>query len=78
MGNMETAPFDELIDTAEAARMLCVATATLESKRVRPNGKPIPYYKFNRLVRYKRREILEIIEAGRRLSTSDPGPAEAA
>ena len=68
---------DELIDTNEAARLIGLSPATLESKRVRPNGSPITFYRIGRTIRYRRRDIFKIIEAGRRLSTSDPGPAAA-
>ena len=74
---MESAPLSEMIPTPEAASVLGVSTAHLETLRVRPGQQKIPYYKIGRLVRYKRSELLEIIEAGRRLSTSDSGPAKA-
>ncbi len=71
---MEPTLTDDLISTKEASRLLGLAVATLESKRVRPNGSlVIPFYKIGKSVRYKRGEILAIIEAGRRFSTTDPG-----
>ncbi|MCZ6718333.1 MAG: helix-turn-helix domain-containing protein [Gammaproteobacteria bacterium] len=74
---MKSASLSEMIPTPEAASVLGVSVAHLETQRVRPGQRPIPFYKIGRLVRYKRSELLEIIEAGRRLSTSDPGPADA-
>lgn len=72
---MEIAPFDELIDTAEAARILGVSPKTLESQRVRPGGVSPPFVKLGRLVRYRQSDIQALIDAGRRTSTSDPGIA---
>jgi hypothetical protein len=44
---------------------------TLEKERL--TGRGIPYTKVGRLCRYLGSDIIAVIEAGRRFSTSDPG-----
>lgn len=74
---MENATDDDLISTAEAAKLLALSPATLATRRVRPDPirLPLPYVKIGKVVRYRRGDVLALIEAGRRLSTSDPGPS---
>ena len=66
------APHQEpLINEHEAARILGLAVSTL--RRWRWSGKPPPFVKISVAVRYDPQVIRELIEAGRRTSTSDAG-----
>ncbi len=67
---------DEAVDTVEAARIVGLAAASLETMRVRGNSPP--FTKRGRRVLYTRRGLLEWLRAGERTSTSDPGPETAA
>ncbi len=72
MNNVESPLFDE----KEAADYLHTAVATL--RRWRWAGKPPAFIKIGGLVRYEVQTLDDVIRNGRRSSTSDPGPQEAA
>lgn len=65
-----------LLDEREAAEYLRVAVGTL--RRWRWAGKPPAFIKIGGRVRYDVQDLDALITAGRRSSTSDPGPREAA
>ncbi len=66
--------FDALLYPAEAAYLLGLSVRTLEQARLKGGG--VPFVSLSRrAVRYRRRDIIEFIEARLRKSTSDPGPA---
>ena len=65
---------DSLLVTSETAFLLGLSPRTLEALRVRGGGPP--FVKVTRkAVRYRRCDIDAFIEARRRKTTSDPGPA---
>ena len=64
-----------LLKEAEAAERLCLAVATLRRWRWAGNG-PV-YRKIGSAVRYAESDLREFVDAGRRTSTSDPGPEAA-
>ena len=64
-----------LLDEHEAAEYLRLAVATL--RRWRWAGKELPFVKVGARVRYDMQDIDAYIAAGRRTSTSDPGPGAA-
>jgi excisionase family DNA binding protein len=59
----------------KAAQHLGLSVRTLQKWRVRGGGPP--YHKLGRAVRYSADDLDAFIEAGRRTSTSDPGPTPA-
>ena len=65
---------DEGVDTAEAARITSVPAATLTTLRTRGSGPAFLKIGNGKSVRYTRRALLEWLNAGRRVSTSDSGP----
>ncbi len=65
-----------LWDENKAAAWLNVAVATL--RRWRWAGKPPAFVKIGGLVRYEPRTLVDLVIDGRRSSTSDDGPLEAA
>jgi predicted DNA-binding transcriptional regulator AlpA len=73
--NVSTAPFskDEFMSNDDAANLLDLSPRTLE--RFRLEGRGPKFFKFGRVVRYGRAEILKWAEAQLRSSTSDPGLA---
>ena len=66
---------NHLLKEAEAAERLAVAVATL--RRWRWAGKGPVFRKFGSAVRYAESDLREFADAGRRSSTSDPGPEAA-
>ena len=64
-----------LINEHEAAEYLAMRVATL--RRWRWSGMGPPYCKIGAAVRYDPADLNAFIEAGRRNSTSDPGPEAA-
>jgi predicted DNA-binding transcriptional regulator AlpA len=64
-----------LIDEHEAAKRLGLAVATL--RRWRWVGRDPRFVKIGGAVRYDPSDLDAFIEAGRRTSTSDPGPEAA-
>jgi len=72
MQSLTEAP-PKLLKEGEAAAILNVEVATL--RRWRWAGKPdLPFHKIGSAVRYDLADLAAFIEAGRRVSTSDPGP----
>ncbi len=65
---------DALLVTAEAAFLLGLSHRTLEALRLRGGGPPFVVVT-PKAIRYRRCDIDAFIEARRRSSTSDPGPA---
>ena len=65
---------DVLLFTIEAAFLLGLSLRTLEALRLRGGG-PLFVKVTPRAVRYRRCDIDAFIEARRRKTTSDPGPA---
>ncbi len=63
---------DQLMTETEAARLLGLKVATL--RRWRWAGKGPRFLKLGGAVRYDQGDLTAFIEAGRRTSTSDPGP----
>ena len=61
-----------LLNEHEAARWLNLKAATL--RRWRWGGKGPRFLKLGAAVRYDPADLTAFIEAGRRTSTSDPGP----
>jgi hypothetical protein len=66
-----TRQLDELLTEIEAAHLRRQSVRTLQAERLRSGG--CPFVKLGRSVRYRRVDVLEFIEAKRRLSTSDDG-----
>jgi hypothetical protein len=66
-----TPQLDELLTEIEAAHLRRQSVRTLQAERLRGGG--CPFVKMGRSVRYRRLDVLEFIEAKRRLSTSDDG-----
>ncbi len=64
-----------LVDEIEAARILDLSPLTL--RRWRWAGKGPRFVKIGAAVRYDLADLTATIEAGRRNSTSDPGPEAA-
>jgi hypothetical protein len=64
---------EALLFQSEAAYLIAASTRTLEAWRLHGGGPPFIGLG-RRAVRYRRRDLLEWIEARRRRSTSDPGP----
>ncbi|MGA2491512.1 MAG: helix-turn-helix domain-containing protein [Roseiarcus sp.] len=62
---------DELVTTADAAKITTLAISTLEGMRVRGEGPP--FLKIGRRVAYSRGDLLAFALRDRRKSTSDPG-----
>jgi len=62
---------DELLTEIEAAQLRRQSVRTLQAERLRGDG--CPFVKLGRSVRYRRRDVLQFIEAKVRLSTSDHG-----
>jgi hypothetical protein len=67
---------DALLFQSEAAYLAAVSVRTLEAWRLHGGGPPFIAIG-RRAVRYRRRDLLDWMEARRRRSTSDPGPAPA-
>lgn len=66
----------QLVDEREAARILGVTPRCLQARRYR--GEPPSHVKLgSRTVRYSLADLRDYIDAQRRTSTSDPGPAAA-
>ena len=65
---------DEGVPTPEAARITGTPQPSLETMRSRGGG-PV-FIKRGHKVLYTRRALFEWLRAGRRISTSDPGPAQ--
>ncbi len=61
----------ERLNNREAANYLGLAAATLSKWRCHGDGPP--FIKVGRLVRYRRADLDAFLQAGLRLSTSDPG-----
>ena len=61
-----------LLNETEAARILAMRVTTL--RRWRWAGKGPRFVKIGAAVRYDPADLAAFIEAGRRASTSDPGP----
>ena len=68
----ETISLPALVNEAEAAHMLSLSVKTL--RRWRWAGKGPRFLKLGAAVRYDSADLTAFIEAGRRNSTSDPGP----
>jgi len=64
-----------LLNETEAARILAMQVTTL--RRWRWSGKGPRFVKIGAAVRYDPADLTAFIEAGRRNSTSDPGPEAA-
>ena len=64
-----------LLNETEAARILAMRVTTL--RRWRWAGRGPRFVKIGAAVRYDRADLSAFIEAGRRNSTSDPGPEAA-
>ena len=62
--------YEGLVDTKEAAALIGLSPATLATDRSR-GGLDIPFIKAKRLVRYRRRTLLEWADARQRRNTSD-------
>ncbi len=60
------------IDTNETAVLSGYAPATLATLRNKGGGPP--FLKLGKIVRYRRRDVINWMAARRRISTSDPGP----
>jgi predicted DNA-binding transcriptional regulator AlpA len=79
LSNVSAAHFqwshDDFISSEEAGLFLGLSPRTLE--RFRLEGRGPAYFKFGRIVRYRRAETLKWAEAQLRTSTSDPGLAVA-
>ena len=75
--NVTTGPFpkDDFMSPNDVATFLGLSPRTLE--RFRLEGRGPAYFKFGRIVRYRRAETLKWAEAQLRTSTSDPGLAAA-
>ena len=67
---------EEAVDTPGASGITGVPVPSLETMRTRGGG-PV-FIKRGKKVTYTRRALLEWLEAGKRTSTSDPGPNAAA
>ena len=65
------------VDTAEASRITGVPVATLTTIRARGSGPAFIKVGNGKSVRYTRRALLEWMNSGRRVSTSDSGPEAA-
>lgn len=63
---------DALLTTPEAAHLLGLSPRTLESLRLRGGG-PVFIAVTAKAVRYRRRDLEDLILTRRRTSTSDPG-----
>ena len=68
-------PSEGLVNEHEAARLLGLSVKTL--RRWRWAGKGPNFVKIGSAVRYEPSELSAVITAGRRKSTSDPGPEAA-
>ena len=66
---------DDFMSSEDVAVILGLSPRTLE--RFRLEGRGPTYFKFGRIVRYKRSTILTWADAQLRTSTSDPGRAAA-
>jgi len=64
---------EELVTTAEAARITTLAVSTLEGMRIRGGGPR--YIKLGRRVVYRRSDLLAFAANNLRKSTSDAGAA---
>ncbi len=64
-----------LVNEVQAARMLGLSVKTL--RRWRWAGKPPQFIKIGSAVRYDPEDLQDLINAGRRSSTSDTGRGEA-
>ena len=64
----------ELLSTRAAAEHCGLSPRTFEKWRLEGSGPP--YRKLGRIVRYDRDDLAAWLETRRRVSTSDPGPAE--
>ena len=72
----ETTSPPTLVNETGAASILGLSVKTL--RRWRWAGKPdLPFHKIGSAVRYDMADLTSFIEAGRRQSTSDPGPEAA-
>ncbi len=71
----ETISLPALVNEAEAAHLLSLSVKTL--RRWRWAGKGPRFLKLGAAVRYDSADLTAFIEAGRRNSTSDPGPEAA-
>ena len=60
-----------LVNEVQAARILGLSVKTL--RRWRWAGKPPSFVKIGSAVRYEPEVLRDLINAGRRISTSDPG-----
>ena len=67
---------EELVTTADAAKITTLAISTLEGMRVRGDGPP--FQKIGRRVVYLREDLLAFALRDRRKSTSDAGTTAAA
>ncbi|GAG36690.1 unnamed protein product [marine sediment metagenome] len=63
----------KFLSTTQASEFLSISPRTLERSRLDGDGPP--YTKLGRLCRYSIDELEAWAAAGRRISTSDPGPA---
>ena len=72
----EHVPPPALVNEVGAASILGLSVKTL--RRWRWAGKPdLPFHKIGSAVRYDLADLTSFIKAGRRTSTSDPGPEAA-
>ncbi len=71
----DTISLPALVNEAEAAHLLSLSVKTL--RRWRWAGKGPRFLKLGAAVRYDQGDLAAFIEAGRRTSTSDPGPEAA-
>ena len=65
-----------LLDEREVAEYLRLAVPTL--RRWRWAGKGLPFHRIGGRIRYSRADLERFVAAGRRTSTSDSGPEDAA
>ena len=63
-----------LIDERELARLTGQSVRTVQKARITGTGFPFIKLPGSRSVRYDLQDVLGAIEAGKRRSTSDPGP----
>jgi len=63
----------QLIDERELARITRLSVRTIQRHRL--VGEGIPFRKIGKAVRYDLADVEHYLEASRRTSTSDPGPA---
>jgi hypothetical protein len=60
----KASPDRSLWTELETADFLSLKSATLEAWRCRGGGPDLPYVKIGRTVRYRREDVLRVVEAG--------------